>query len=133
MDRFVHNCLTAGGLRLGIGRPDFCEVFFVQQVAARPHLEAALHNGGWPMCRCVLVRRPGPENIMMSILRRLLIGAGFGLCVLLASAPRATASECDLFTSSSSCLFNGGIYNVVAPHPTGTGVIQSFLRVQQNG
>src|SRR5215510_10853930 len=70
---------------------------------------------------------------MISISRRFLVGAGFGLCVLLASVPRAAASECDLYTSSSSCLFNGAIYDVVAPHPTGTGVVQSFLRVQQNG
>jgi hypothetical protein len=53
-----------------------------------------------------------------------------GCSVLFASS--ASASGCDLYTASSSCLFNGGIYDVVGPHPTGTGVIQSFLRVQQN-
>jgi PEP-CTERM motif len=73
------------------------------------------------------------HNIMMSMTNRFIVGAGLGLCLLLASAPRAAAAECDLYAANNSCLFNGGIYNVVAPHPTGTGVVQSFLRVQQNG
>src|SRR5947207_15075112 len=71
--------------------------------------------------------------MMTSISRRVLIGTGLALVALLSTAPRAVASECDLYAASDSCLFNGGLYNVVAPHPTGTGVVQSFLRVQQKG
>src|SRR5881227_1667240 len=71
--------------------------------------------------------------MMKSISRRLLIGAGLALVALLITAPRAAASDCDLYATTDSCLFNGGIYDVVGPHPTGTGVIQSFLRVQQKG
>jgi PEP-CTERM motif len=96
-------------------------------------LEAGLHNGS---ATDVSMRTGSPtaaQNIMMSISKRFFVGAGLGVCLLLASAPRVAASECDLFTSSSSCLFNGAVYDVVGPHPTGTGVIQSFLRVQQNG
>jgi hypothetical protein len=69
---------------------------------------------------------------MMSA-KRLLPAVGLAFAVVLLSAPRASAAECDLYAAASSCLFNGGIYNVVAPHPTGTGVVQSFLRVQQKG
>jgi hypothetical protein len=39
-----------------------------------------------------------------------------------------------LYTTSSACLFSdGSLFEVYGPHPTGTGVIDSFLRVQQNG
>ncbi len=69
----------------------------------------------------------------MTTAKRLLPATGLAFAVLLLSAPRASAAECDLYAAASSCLFNGGIYNVVAPHPTGTGVVQSFLRVQQKG
>jgi len=53
--------------------------------------------------------------------------------VVAAHVSSAAASECDLYTAASSCVFNSGIYDVVGPHPTGTGVIDSFLRIQQNG
>src|SRR6476660_8264052 len=57
-----------------------------------------------------------------------------GLAIMLGLvAPRAWASGCNLYTSSASCTFNNGVFNVVGPHPTGTGVIDSFLRVQQKG
>jgi hypothetical protein len=69
----------------------------------------------------------------MMTAKRLLPALGLAFAVMLIAAPRASASECDLYAAASSCLFNGGIYNVVAPHPTGTGVVQSFLRVQQKG
>lgn len=70
---------------------------------------------------------------MIRTFHRFVFVAGLAACALFASARPVSASECDLYTSSSSCLFNGAIYNVVGPHPTGTGVIQSFLRVQQKG
>ena len=64
--------------------------------------------------------------------RRLMITAGLAVGLFLL-APRAWASGCNLYTTGSSCVAEGGIYNVVGPHPTGTGVIDSFLRVQQKG
>jgi hypothetical protein len=64
--------------------------------------------------------------------RRITVALGLAAGVLFFTAD-ASASGCDLYTSSSSCVYNGGIYNVVGPHPTGTGVIDSFLRVQQKG
>jgi len=69
---------------------------------------------------------------MSDVARRLLITAGLAVVMSLV-APRAWASGCNLYTTSASCTFNGGIYDVVGPHPTGTGYIDSFLRVQQNG
>jgi hypothetical protein len=68
---------------------------------------------------------------MGSLFRRITIALGFATAVLLFTTD-ASASGCNLYTTSSSCTFNGGVYNVVGPHPTGTGVIDSFLRVQQN-
>jgi hypothetical protein len=69
---------------------------------------------------------------MRNMARRLLITAGFAVVFGL-TAPHAWASGCDLYTLSSSCAFNGGVFNVVGPQPTGTGTINSFLRVQQKG
>ena len=69
---------------------------------------------------------------MGCLFRRITIALGFATAVLL-FATDASASGCDLYTSNSSCTFNAGVYNVVGPHPTGTGVIDSFLRVQQKG
>lgn len=61
------------------------------------------------------------------------IGVWTVAAALLLSAGVASASECDLYSTTSSCLFNNGIYQVVGPQPTGTGYIDSFLRVEQNG
>jgi PEP-CTERM motif len=69
----------------------------------------------------------------MSRVSRLLILAAGMVCVLGFTAPRAWASGCNLYMSTSSCTYNGGVFNVVGPQPTGTGVIDSFLRVQQKG
>ncbi len=66
------------------------------------------------------------------LFRQITIALGFATAVLL-FATDASASGCDLYASNSSCTFNAGVYNVVGPHPTGTGVIDSFLRVQQKG
>jgi len=69
---------------------------------------------------------------MGSLFRRITIALGFATAVLLFTTD-ASASGCNLYTTSSSCTFNGGVYNVVGPHPTGTGFIDSFLRLQQKG
>jgi len=69
---------------------------------------------------------------MRPVAHRLIISAGIALAFMCV-APRAWASGCNLYTTSSTCTFNAGVYDVVGPHPTGTGVIDSFLRVQQKG
>jgi hypothetical protein len=66
------------------------------------------------------------------LLRRITIAVGLATAVLLFTTD-ASASGCNLYTAASSCTFNGGVFNVVGPHPTGTGVIDPFLRVQQKG
>src|ERR1043166_2795326 len=87
--------------------------------------------------RLLAVRRSfrsveGIQTRMNSLARRFTIALGFVVAVVF-FAHDASASGCDLFQTTSSCTFNGGVYDVVGPHPTGTGVIQSFLRVQQKG
>src|SRR5204863_8059771 len=69
---------------------------------------------------------------VVCLLRGLTVSCGVFVALLVFSN-RAWASGCNLYTSSASCTFNGGVYNVVGPHPTSTGVIDSFLRVQQKG
>ena len=54
------------------------------------------------------------------------------LAALFLVSEKASASGCNLYSTSASCVWNGGVYNVVGPQPTGTGVIDSFLRVQEN-
>ena len=69
---------------------------------------------------------------VVRLIRGLTIASGM-LVALLVFSNKVWASGCSLYTTSSTCTFNGGVYDVVGPHPTGTGVVQSFLRVQQNG
>jgi hypothetical protein len=68
----------------------------------------------------------------LRLLRGLLITGGM-LVALLVFSNKVWASGCNLYQKTDSCTFNGGIYDVVGPHPTGTGVIDSFLRVQMKG
>ena len=66
---------------------------------------------------------------MRPCFRLLLLALGFSVL------PLATASAgtiCDL-TVLDSCTINGGIFAVEVIHPAGTGVIDSFVRVQQKG
>lgn len=71
---------------------------------------------------------------MRYVPKRLLIGLVFATGILLFGAPDASADGCLLDNGSGyDCAYNGGLFDVVQPHPTGTGVIDSFLRVQQNG
>ena len=69
---------------------------------------------------------------MRNVRRLFMVAAGL-VCLLGFTAPSAWASGCNLYTATSSCAFNGGVFDVVGPQPTGTGVIDSFLRVQQKG
>ncbi|HXH23619.1 MAG TPA: PEP-CTERM sorting domain-containing protein [Vicinamibacterales bacterium] len=53
---------------------------------------------------------------------------------LFGAVERAEADiVCDLRTAGSSCSINGGLFFTDEQHPTGTGVINSFLRLQQKG
>jgi len=69
---------------------------------------------------------------VLRLIRGLMITGGM-LVALLVFSNKVWASGCDLYATNSTCTFNGGIYNVVGPQPTGSGVIDSFLRVQQKG
>src|SRR5437660_11401036 len=80
------------------------------------------------------MKRSAPaSNQHMTTLRRAGFIASLGLSAVAISAPRALASGCDLFTASANCTFNGANFYVTDPQPTGTGFIDSFLRVQQKG
>src|SRR5438876_10749791 len=74
----------------------------------------------------------GITSRMNYFVRRIMVVLGFAAVVVFLTTD-ASASGCNLYTNSSSCTFNAGVFNVVGPHPTGTGVIDSFLRVQQKG
>jgi hypothetical protein len=75
---------------------------------------------------------PGTE-VMTPMLRRAGIVVLLTCSSIALAADRADATSCSLFTSAASCSFNGASYYVTDPQPTGTGYIDSFLRVQQNG
>ena len=54
-------------------------------------------------------------------------GLSIGFCANASADP-----ICDLRTTTSTCTINGGIYSVFEVHPAGTGVIDSFVRIQDN-
>jgi hypothetical protein len=66
-------------------------------------------------------------------LRRLLIGTAAAAVLCLVTASDAAASGCSLDNYSPDCVFNGGLFLTNQLQPTGTGVIDSFLRVQMKG
>jgi PEP-CTERM motif len=45
----------------------------------------------------------------------------------------ANAATCDLTTAGSSCSIGSALFVQADPQPTGTGVIDSFVRIQDNG
>jgi hypothetical protein len=65
---------------------------------------------------------------MIGTIRAAIIGAAF----LFTSAAQA-AILVDLTTSGSSGTINGALYQQFDPQPTGTGVLNTFLRVQKRG
>jgi len=74
------------------------------------------------------------------LIPRLSVALALSGAAVLISASTASAGECDLYLSTSSCTFatdTGGsnspdvLFMVDTSHPTGTGFIDSFLRVQQ--
>ena len=68
-------------------------------------------------------------------MHRLLKVLGAAAVAAFLSAASASAEVCDLTTDGSSCgpIFNGAIFGEVSPQPTGTGYVDSFLRIQHNG
>lgn len=56
----------------------------------------------------------------------------FAAGLLLAVSAPASAAEYDL-RSGGTVTINGGLFYTDEQHPTGTGFIDSFLRIQQNG
>jgi hypothetical protein len=59
------------------------------------------------------------------------------ICATVALLPvtSAEADVCDLTANGSQCgpVFNGAIFQETSPQPTGTGYIDSFLRLQHTG
>jgi hypothetical protein len=55
------------------------------------------------------------------------------LTLVLGMTSRASAATIDLTTNNASGTVNGAIFQETSPQPTGTGVLQSFLRLQNNG
>ena len=70
---------------------------------------------------------------MTQTLRRASVTAVIVLGTLALSPSRAQASGCNLYSAAASCSFNGANFYSVDPQPTGTGFIDSFVRIQQNG
>lgn len=66
-------------------------------------------------------------------LRRLLIGTAAAVVLCLLTASDAKASGCALDNVDPACMYNGGLFLTNQLQPTGTGVIDSFLRVQMKG
>lgn len=62
---------------------------------------------------------------------------GFLVFALLLSVSPASGAVCDLTSAGASCgpsiFTNAAIFQQVSPQPTGSGVIDSFVRVQANG
>src|SRR5690349_17714026 len=70
---------------------------------------------------------------MMRVVKSSLVTAAFVVAGLALGSGSALAGGCNLYTATSTCAFNGAGFDVVGPQPTGTGYIDSFLRVQQKG
>ena len=64
--------------------------------------------------------------------RKALSLLGFAGMALLAAQP-ARAEICDLTAGTTSCTINDGMFSIDYQHPTGTGVIDPFLRLQAKG
>ncbi|HEV8604245.1 MAG TPA: PEP-CTERM sorting domain-containing protein [Tepidisphaeraceae bacterium] len=59
--------------------------------------------------------------------------AAFISALILAATAAHAAILVDLTTAGSSGIINGAIYQQVQPQPTGTGTLNTFLRMQRNG
>src|SRR5215471_11278240 len=81
---------------------------------------------------CLFAHEAGMNTRVACLLRGLTVSCGVFVALLVFSG-KAWASGCNLYQATDTCTVNGAIYDVAGPHPTGSGVIQSFLRVQQKG
>lgn len=70
---------------------------------------------------------------MRHVVKSPLVTAALVVAALALGSGSALAGGCNLYTTTATCAFNGASFDVVGPQPTGTGYIDSFLRVQQNG
>ncbi|MGH9410576.1 MAG: PEP-CTERM sorting domain-containing protein [Vicinamibacterales bacterium] len=70
---------------------------------------------------------------MKRAVKSTLVTTGLVLAGLAAGSGSAWAGGCNLYTTTSTCAFNGAGFLVDATQPTGTGVIDSFVRIQQKG
>src|SRR5437899_1740853 len=74
----------------------------------------------------------GRGTTMGNNIRRLQVGlAAFVVAII--SGGRASAETIDLTSVGSSGTINGGLFQQTSTQPTGTGVIDSFVRIQNNG
>jgi hypothetical protein len=73
-------------------------------------------------------------NIVSYLIKRSTLCLGVAVALTVA-APRsaAAATVCSLTTAGSGCSFGQGLFFADDQHPAGTGYIDSFLRIQQNG
>jgi hypothetical protein len=58
---------------------------------------------------------------------------GFVTCSMALSGQAAEAATCDLTTAGSSCSIGSALFMQADPQPTGTGFIDSFVRIQNHG
>lgn len=65
--------------------------------------------------------------------KRKLVFFGALALLLAVGAPAASATVVDLTSAGTSGTINGAIYEQIDPQSTGTGVINSFVRLQANG
>lgn len=70
---------------------------------------------------------------MRQVVKSSLFTAALVVAGLALGSGSALAGGCNLYTATSTCAINGATFDVVGPQPTGTGYIDSFLRVQQKG
>src|SRR5436190_9294522 len=69
-----------------------------------------------------------------SALKRAVLSVGVAAAIVVVAPRQAAATTvCSLTTAGSSCTFGSGLFFTDEQHPTGTGYVDSFLRIQQNG
>ena len=93
------------------------------------------HSGTAGSWKKQTVTRTRTDGLVRSALKHAGLSVA-AIVALLGLTPREAAANtvCDLTTAGSSCpAINGGLFYTDEQHPTGTGYIDSFLRIQQKG
>jgi hypothetical protein len=86
------------------------------------------------LLRGLIVVRPVTQSRSIQSAGRLVPWLAAVFAIQLSSAASVSADTvCDLRTASSCPAISGGLFFTDEVHPAGTGVINSFLRVQHNG